>query len=213
MGVYLYIPLQRYSIQTSVSPSSVMMRLSMVLIYTQSRMYESRKTSDERMTANAYNSTDMSNSNLTINERAFAWAMQFALAAVWNKLVELIVLNTPRDVDRPPIHTLDRKDGQRPKRKGGVTNLNGHWYPQVTWKLKDSIMYELDMSKNAVKVWVSMQWPAKNYAEYLEWSPDTPTKKGIRPFLSYTIENPLIHQELVKTFEQAFYTYLNQFND
>lgn len=57
----------------------------------------------------------MSNTTVTINERAFAESIEFALAAVGEAVVEEVVKVTPRDLERLPIHTIDRKDGKKPK--------------------------------------------------------------------------------------------------
>ena len=164
----------------------------------------------------------MSNTTVTINERAFAESIEFALAAVWKWLIVEMKKNTPRDLDRLPVNVLDRKDWQVPRRNVHKWNKHRykkpvqifwHWYQWVSWNLWRSLAFEVDMKNYTVSWGVSSQWSAKKYAKYLEWDPWTPEKKWIRPFISYTIDDPEVQKRLVKVFETAFYNYIQKFND
>ena len=72
----------------------------------------------------------MSNTGVSINERAFNEAINAGLAAVGLVLVDEIVKITPRDLERLPINTIDRKDGKTPIRRTGrkPVQVFGHWY-------------------------------------------------------------------------------------
>lgn len=56
---------------------------------------------------------------IEVNERAFEDAIQFALTEVGLILHDEIVKITPRDLERLPVNTIDRKDGKVPLRRSG----------------------------------------------------------------------------------------------
>lgn len=71
----------------------------------------------------------------------FEKALDDSLQLTALKMVGDIQKITPRDKDRLP-NNINRKDGQAPRRQGGVVNIGGNFYPQVTGSLKRSIAFQ-----------------------------------------------------------------------
>jgi HK97 gp10 family phage protein len=67
--------------------------------------------------------------------------LEVALQIAVLEMVKDIQKITPRDKKRLP-NNINRKDGQKPNRRGGVVNIGGNYYPQVTGSLKRSIGHQ-----------------------------------------------------------------------
>jgi HK97 gp10 family phage protein len=148
---------------------------------------------------------------IEINQRAFEGAVQYALTEVGLVLHDEIVKVTPRDLERLPINTIDRKDGQPPRRRSGPkpVQILGNWYEWVTGNLKRSIAHGVDRKWYSVNVGVTSSGPAANYAKYLEYGT---ARMAPRSFLQKTIEDPRIQEKLAQAFENAFFQRLEKYN-
>lgn len=80
--------------------------------------------------------------------------------------VDLIIDQTPRDWDRPPKN-INRKDGKKPNRAGGVVSKGGNYYNAVTGALASSIGFE--KSGGAQYDLGVRKWPASAYAKAQEF--------------------------------------------
>ena len=122
-----------------------------------------------------------------------------------NILVVKVRENTPRDKNRLPKKTIDRKDGKKPFRSSHFkpVQINWHWYEWVTWNLKRSIWMEKVWSWNYA-VWI-IKWVTEEYWKHLEFWTDTMEE---RSFLrKWLVDN---EKELISVMKNNFKILLNK---
>lgn len=114
----------------------------------------------------------------TMDEREMRRIVDLSMREWARTWVNLIIEQTPRDRKRPP-KPINRKDGQKPKRKGGVVSRGGNYYPSVTGALKSSIGFQ-KAKASTYDLWVR-RWPASAYAKAQEFgSVHTPPRPYVR---------------------------------
>jgi len=196
----------------SVYLSTVMISSTIVVWGISWNTEQSRMTSEVNMIISLFIWNTMSNTGISINERAFDEAINAGLAQVWLMLQNEIVKITPRDINRIDMNKpIDRKDGKRPKRRSHYKpkQIFGHWYEWVSGNLKRSVSFEVDESRKRVEVGTLADGPAQNYWKYLEYGT---ARMQARPFLRPTIADKKVQAMLVSEFERTFYAVLERYN-